>query len=95
MWRTASSTRQRRIRFHALAEAFCDEAERQQRVAMPLRIYFADSESVEAAQRWALNEPELTTKKSTRSLPGKKTVWRKTDASRRLSFPRSAARLDG
>lgn len=62
--------------FRALAEAFCDEAEKQQRVALPLKIQFAEAGSPDLTQRWALNEgvPSETAppRKSTRNAPGKR-----------------------
>ena len=42
--------------FRALAEAFCEEAEKQQRVALPLKIQFTVANLDDYVDRRALNE---------------------------------------
>lgn len=61
--------------FRALAEAFCDEAEKQQRVALPLKVQFAETAVTEDAARWSINEGAAEsgpTKKSAKVGGGKK-----------------------
>jgi predicted DNA-binding protein len=62
--------------FRALAEAFCTEVEKQQRVALPLKIQLAEADSSDAAGQSATNESSSEnasmTRKSNRPAAAKK-----------------------